>query len=353
VVAPLETVCSLEASADLMQWQTLTFTSVAAQPLVLMDQESQAPQRLYRARLDPPNQAYITNYHGWSNSIVLHNGVVEAVIVPAVGRIMQFRFVGDEHGPFWENEKLLGKAPAANSWDTPGSFGGDKTWPAPQSAWNWPPPRAFDSLPVEGSVTSGRVMLVSPVDTRFGLRALRAIELQPGAPVMRVTTTYEKAARGSFATNQASVWVITQVQEAERVFLPVPEGSAFPNGYVNLGSGLPKGWVITNKVASFSRDPNASRKVGNDAGSILWVGTNLCLRIDSSRVAGVPKARYPDGGCSAEVYTNPNPAPYLELEVLGPIERLGLGERTERTSVYTLFRRSSGDVWAEAQHLLE
>src|ERR1044071_7118728 len=49
-----------------------------------------------------------TNYHGWANSILLSNGRVEAVIVPAIGRVMQFRFAGEEDGPFWENRALDG-----------------------------------------------------------------------------------------------------------------------------------------------------------------------------------------------------------------------------------------------------
>src|ERR1041384_218159 len=89
-----------------------------------------------------------TNYHGWTNSILVSNGRVEAVIVPAIGRVMQFRFAGEEDGPFWENSAMTGKAPdpAATEW---GNFGGDKTWPAPQSDWPkttpraWPPPVAF------------------------------------------------------------------------------------------------------------------------------------------------------------------------------------------------------------------
>src|SRR5712671_5823512 len=75
-----------------------------------------------------------TNYHGWSNSILVSNGRVEAVIVPAIGRVMQFRLAGDEDGPFWENRTLNGRKPdpESNDW---GNFGGDKAWPAPQADW--------------------------------------------------------------------------------------------------------------------------------------------------------------------------------------------------------------------------
>src|SRR4030095_14408516 len=72
-----------------------------------------------------------TTYHGWPDSLVLSNGKVEAVIVPAVGRVMQFHFVGEED-VFWENTALQGKPadPAAQEWL---NFGGDKTRPSPQA----------------------------------------------------------------------------------------------------------------------------------------------------------------------------------------------------------------------------
>ncbi|PYX54211.1 MAG: hypothetical protein DMG73_19425, partial [Acidobacteria bacterium] len=40
-------------------------------------------------------QVSVTNvtYHGWPNSLILSNGKVEVVVVPAIGRVMQFRFV--------------------------------------------------------------------------------------------------------------------------------------------------------------------------------------------------------------------------------------------------------------------
>src|SRR5687767_14573056 len=69
-------------------------------------------------------------YHGWKDSIVLGNGKVEAVIVPGVGRIMDFRFVGEEEGPFWANRERDGKIVEGDNprWV---NIGGDKVWPAP------------------------------------------------------------------------------------------------------------------------------------------------------------------------------------------------------------------------------
>jgi len=47
-----------------------------------------------------PKQSPITRitYRGWPDSYALPNGFAEAVVVPALGRIMQFRFAGEPDG---------------------------------------------------------------------------------------------------------------------------------------------------------------------------------------------------------------------------------------------------------------
>ena len=121
-----------------------------------------------------------TNYHGWPNSYVLSNGAVEAIVVPSIGRVMQFKFVGEDTGPFFENRAMDGKHPIPSSKEW-GNFGGDKTWPSPQDDWPkvtpraWPPPVAFDSMPVEAIVRNDTITLVSPVDPHYGIRTERVI----------------------------------------------------------------------------------------------------------------------------------------------------------------------------------
>jgi len=276
------------------------------------------------------------DYHGWKNCCFVRNAQAEIVIVPDVGRIMQFHFLG-EAGPFWENRKLDGKSPdpASTEW---GNFGGDKTWPAPQADWpriagrEWPPPAAFDSMPVEASVRGDAVELISPVDPRYGIRTRRFVRLDPEKPVMTVTTTYEKV-EGSSST--VSVWIITQCADPRLIRVPVPRPGLFEKGYNLQCEHVPPGLKLEGGEITLTRDPKTPHKIGNDAGSLLWVGGKFSLRIDSPRVAG---AAYPDNQSSAEVYTNPDSLPYVELELLGPLRTLSVGDKTSQTSVYTLIR---------------
>jgi hypothetical protein len=291
-----------------------------------------------------------TNYHGWNDSILLSNGRVEAVIVPAVGRVMQFRFAGEADGPLWENEAMFGKAPDPESKEW-GNFGGDKSWPAPQEDWPkitpraWPPPVAFDSMPVEARVDGWVVTLVSPVDPHCGIRASREIKLDPDKPVMSIRTTYEKI---SGRPQRVSVWVITQLKHPVAVFAALPEPSRFRGGYSRQSAELPADLKVQDGLLSLTRDRKTSHKVGTDAGTLIWIGRNEVVRIDSPRELFTP---HPDQESSAEIYTNPDPLAYVELEMLGPLRPMKLGDKIERTSTYTLLRRVEAEPDLEVQRL--
>jgi hypothetical protein len=61
------------------------------------------------------------------------------------------------------------------------------------------------------------------------------------------------------------------------------------------------------------------------------------VRVD----AEIGRGEYPDGGCVTEVYTNPDPLKYVELETLGPLTTMNAGDRIKRTTVYTVIPRST------------
>ena len=307
--------------------------------------------RLAKAEPSPHGVFMRINYHGWPDALLLRNDVVEAVIVPAIGRVMQFRFAGEPEGPLWENDKLLGKKPDAGSRDW-ANFGGDKAWPAPQASWpqiisrGWPPPRGFDGMPMDAVIDGSAIILVSPVDPDFGIRVRRRIELQPGLPVMTTTTRYEKI---SGPPVEVGVWVITQVKDPVAIYAILPETAHSDAGYVRQSDELPVNFKLENNLIALTRDPKKNHKIGTMAGTLVWVGRNELLRIDS---ALVPGGKYPDGGSSAEIYTNANPLPYVELEILGPLAPMAVGDKIERLSTYALEHRTRNDPATEVKRLL-
>ncbi len=300
-------------------------------------------------------------FYTWQTSSDLSNWIPHEAIyansaalsLTESGRVLQFRFFGYSDGAFWENRNLYGQTATPTSWNTEGGFGGDKAWPSPQSDWGWPPPSGFDGSPNQVAITNGVVVLSSPEDPTYRIRVTRVIELKFDEPVMRITTTFQRTAATTWTNKQLGTWIITQLQEPMGCYVPVPQPSIFANGYTQLGNGMPTQFRNTNGVISFTRDTAAAHKLGFDSGVLVWVGTNVALRIDAPRQSGLPASSYPDGGCSTEIYTNPGTnAPYVELESLGPLYLLPVGAQKDFVTTYTLFHRTQTDPDAEARIIL-
>jgi len=164
--------------------------------------------------------------------------------------------------------------------------------------------------------------------------------------VVRIRTDFRKV---TGAPVRVSVWTITQMREPERVFVPLREESKMVGGFVRLIETEPEGLQIKGGLLSLARHPAKCAKIGADATSMVWVGSASVVRIDAEDGPG----EYPDGGCLVQVYTNPDPMPYVELETLGPLATMSVGDRIERTTVYTIMPRSASDPEGEARRLLQ
>lgn len=280
------------------------------------------------------------SYHGWTNCYLIANGSVEAVVVPSIGRVMQLRLAGETEGVFWENRALDGQLhdAASEEWI---NFGGDKCWPAPQSGWftrqgrDWPPPATFDSRPLQAMAVDRGVVLTSSIDPDFGIQFVRRVELDPQLPVMRIRTEFHKILGSPV---RVGVWTITQMPEPERIFMLLPEGSRFGNGYVRLMEGEPNNLRMEGRMLSLTRHPRAYVKIGTESSSLVWMGTRSVVRVDTDYSPG----EYPDGGCVTEVYTNPDPLPYVELEVMSPLADMCAGDCIDQATIYSVTPRPAG-----------
>jgi hypothetical protein len=290
-------------------------------------------------------------YNGWQEAFTLSNATVEAVVVPAVGRVMQFRFAGEKEGPFWENHALDGKSPDSQSSEWI-NFGGDKTWPAPQSEWakitgrGWPPPKAFDSMPIEAEVQGETLVVRSKIDPNYGIRTERRITLSGKEPEMKIETIYRKL---EGAPIRVGIWVITQLGDPVKVFMPVPKNTLFQQGYNKQSEILPADLEFNAPWVTCTRSPRDSTKIGSDASDLIWGNNKWLLAIHAPReISG----DFPDQGSSAEIYTNPDPNAYVELEMLGPLKMLKRGETMSRTQTYHLYRRGTETIEEQVRSLL-
>ncbi len=277
-------------------------------------------------------------YHGWKNSWRLTSRTAEVIVVPQVGRVMSFRRLDGEN-VFWEDRSLDGKHgdASAREWI---NFGGDKTWPAPETEWNkytghkqWMPPAAFDSMAVEARVTNNAVILTSPVDPHYGVRTIRQIRLT--GTTLQIKTTYERI---SGEPSRIGIWVITQFKDPAAVYVPINANSRFPGGHFKFGNEPWPQLEVRNKYVEIVRDPKTPHKMGSDADRLIWVGEKDVCVVGSTRYS---TGDYPDRGASAEVYTNPDPKKYVELEMLGPLSPMKPGDEISFDTVYTIYRRTT------------
>lgn len=290
-------------------------------------------------------------YHRWPGALRLSNGLVEAIVVPQIGRIMAFQFVGHpETSPIFENKDWRGKTVADADPLTWATFGGDKLWPSPQSEWAkhnaraWPPDQAFDGDPENAQILPNGIRLVTPSSTAYAARATRTITLRPGQTSLYIAQTLDKDAdavdtRDGFPVG---IWTVTQTRGDGTVFLPLSASGKFPAGFTSLsGPGTtetPPLFTPGGGLLKIRRDVKVPHKVGTDS-SHTWIASLYSGRIlFSEREPYLPGALYPDGGLPVEAYTNGGATAYIELELLGPLVPLMHGKRLAHNITWHLQR---------------
>ena len=300
-----------------------------------------------------------SDFHG-SKAIVVRNRAAEVVIVPEIGRVMEFNLLDGtgrtRSGPFWKNPALDKSMQAdGEGWK---NYGGDKAWPSPQSDWpkiagrGWPPPAGFDAVPFSDTLKHGQVQLVSPVDANYGVRIRRTISLDSQKSVLSIKTTYEKV-RGE--PIRISVWTITQLAAPDRAFILLPPQSQFPSGYTNLIAPGTRDAKVDGRLLSLGRDPVNRVKIGSDGDALLWVGNgpDLLLQSQTSNPDGAA-AEWPEQGSHAQIYTSPgDEMKYVEFELLSRLVSLSPGQHASLDVVYTLIPRTLPDSTAEARKVLQ
>ncbi len=324
--------------------------------LLTVDAARAAPAKMHAKKADGITVTH-QSWQGWPDALRLSNGVVEAIIVPEIGRIMAFQFVGHpETNPIFINKDWKGKTVADTDPTTWAAFGGDKLWPSPQSEWpkhnvrGWPPDQTFDGDPEVAQILPNGVRLVTPDSVAFAAHATRTITLKPAQARLYIVQTLIKdkdAGSPTASTDRPrdgfpiGIWSITQTRGDETVFLPLAKSSRFPKGYGGLDTPpapYPAPYFTTQAgLLRVVRDPKNAHKVGTDAPqgwmSSLYAGTVLFSEHDAYQ----PGANYPDGGTPTEVYMNPNPA-YMEMELLGPLVPLTHGNQITHNIYWQLQR---------------
>jgi hypothetical protein len=287
------------------------------------------------------------NYRGWGGSYRLSNGTAEIVIVPEVGRILRYGFIG-ERNLIWEDPALAGKSADRKTFPR---FGGNKAWPWPQHEWpryighDWPPPPAADQAPFTAeTVGADTVRMTSPLVVGFGVRVVREIQLARSGSRVTLTTRLEHVNTPGPEKNLAA-WSITPVAAPETLLVRLTPNSTLADGYKPLGSFDPFASITVEKgVMRVVRQIDKSSKIGIDGDAVGAVyGDTLWLLRDKTSDAG---GTYISGE-RVQVFSNADSAedfarglpPYMELEFTSPRKRLSrAGDTVSLTEVWELKR---------------
>ncbi|RYX81774.1 DUF4380 domain-containing protein [bacterium] len=275
----------------------------------------------------------------------LTNGKDEAVIVPALGRVMRYGKVG---GP-----NLLWNSPTFSGLDWGWkNYGGDKTWLAPQSYWGvmsdkgWPPDSAIDGAPHEAEVvTGGKLKMVSGTSKTSGIRVERIMGFNDAGEF----EIQQSAIKTAGSPLRVGLWSVSQSVPAQAVFVPTSPDSPYANGFFRFETkGKKQSAVVEDGLLRLEpKSEGEGQKFGIDSpvAAIASVSDGVAWVQKSAK----PDGQYPDGvekhGFPVEVYINGTPkAYYVELEMLGPLVNMVKGQKMTHTVRWSLHDLPSRDL---------
>lgn len=263
-------------------------------------------------------------WQGFDGCVRLSNGVVDVVVSTMFGpRVLHYGFTGGEN--------LFGWHPSletATPWGPWHVRGGHRLWAAPEAL-----PRSYapddDSLTytVDGDHT---VHLHQEAD-RAGLRKDMSITLDPSGT--GVTVRHRLTHEGLW-TIEVAPWALTVLRGGGVTILPQEPWRAHGDALTPARAMVL--WPYTDMTdprwtwgaRSVLLRSDASRLDPQKVGAtnrVGWCAYQHERTIFVKRFGWARGATYPDLGCNCEAYTAGD---FVEIESLGPLQRLEPGEST-------------------------
>lgn len=288
------------------------------------------------------------NYKGWPNSYRMSNGVTELIVTGDVGpRIIRYAFVGGQN-LFKEVPEQLGKS-GEPTWQM---RGGSRLWVAPEVAENISPiTYAIDNFPVDIQVKGDTIVATAPLEKEAGLQKQIEIHMASSG---EVTLTHRITNHNIWAI-ELSPWVLSVMAAGGSGMTGLPPRGTHPEvlaptnplgiwAFTDLSD--PR-WKFTKKYIVLHQ--NVKNPVPNKIGTFArntWGAYLLNGELFIKRYAADPAKTYPDFGCSFETFTN---AEVLELETLGPLQKLEPGKTLEHVERWTLHKNIAIRDWSDAE----
>jgi len=288
---------------------------------------------------DPPPVEPIApaGFLGWPDAVRLENEHIEAVLVPAIGRLVH---MAPRNGVnlLRLDPALHGAVPPEN--DPFFNIGGNWFWPVAQSSWSrldpggrdWPPPAVLADVPWTCSAwidADGAqcARLVRAYGDPLHIQATRLFRLAPDSDYLEIRQRIERTGPSDIPI---TLWNISQVKGADAILLPVDESSGFPGGLKSLLGSLPDDrMTICGPTAVFHPGDGAETKIGSDSPR-AWIAAVQADRLLFMSARTSAAGPFPDGGCTVELFSNATYG-YSEVETFSPEIVLEPGHVLENT----------------------
>ena len=273
-------------------------------------------------------------YAGWKNCYKLTNGKIELILTGDVGpRIIRFGFVG---GPneFCEWPEQLGTI-GGDAWKI---YGGHRLWHAPEIE-----PRTYapDNEKVEVQDHKQFIRAIQPVETLTGMQ--KEMDIALSAKANHVQVTHRITNKGQWAVELAP-WALSVMAPGGVAIIPLPPRGSHPENL--LPNTVMIAWAYTDmtdprwtwgKKTILLCQQQGENVLPQKIGFGLvdgWAAYANGGRLFLKQFPYIKGAKYPDGGCNFEAFTNKQ---MLEVESLGPLTTLQPGATVEHIEQWHLF----------------
>lgn len=206
----------------------------------------------------------------------------------------------------------------------PNSFG-STFWTSPQSDWNWPPVREYDSMAYEADPESDSLVLTGQKSERFGMRIRKSFTADEKTGAITITYTIINE---SGQTRQVAPWEITRVPNGGMVFFQAKE--TVP---ANRMKGLP--FTFEKGAAWFVMDEDrANRKINADGkGWLAFCDKGLMF---VKKFQNLDPSQPAPAEAEIQIYANPGKT-YVEIEEQGAYTKLEPGDELSWSVTWYLF----------------
>lgn len=285
----------------------------------------------------------LTHFKGWDNCWRIANGEIELIVTADVGpRVIYFGFSGGQN-LFKNVEDQMGKS-GEDSWMI---RGGSRIWIGPEHR---EASYAPDNVPVEVEIRNDTLIATAPVEESVRVQKQMVVRVPETGSTVEIRHRVRNA---GLMPTEFAVWALTVMAPGGVAVTGFPPRGTHP---ADLSPSNPlvmwpftdlsdPRWRFLKKYLALRQDPRmtAPQKLGH-FNPKTWGAYFLNGDLFIKRYTADPELRYPDFGCSFEIFTN---AKILELETMGPLCRVRSGDWIEHTEHWAVHRQPAPSVWTD------